>query len=283
MPLVACALAISGCASAQPYAEFAKAGTAYSGALDKLLVAAGNVQLDKTSETLISLHDVSPPKLEDVEKKNKLDEDRLKLIGDLRTHARLLAKYFAALADLATTDAPDRAAASTKTAFENLNNFSKSVSSSTVVSQPEAGASLTKLVVGGAIRAELRAELEARKDAIRQELLLQDALIKTLASQIGSGLESSNKNRMTRLVIEPLTAPKKLSREEKDQLVIDRRGILSASTTVAELGEATKAVASLRQSFEALVEGRLTLAGINSLLADVDAVVSVAEAFNDKK
>jgi len=128
MPLVACALAISGCASAQPYAEFAKAGTAYSGALDKLLVAAGNVQLDKTSETLISLHDVSPPKLEDVEKKNKLDEDRLKLIGDLRTHARLLAKYFAALADLATTDAPDRAAASTKTAFENLNNFSKSVS-----------------------------------------------------------------------------------------------------------------------------------------------------------
>jgi hypothetical protein len=94
----------AGCASTKQYTRFAQAGTIYTGAVDKLLLVVGNTGVDATSWRLLQDDAIKNQDLESYEKLSSIDKERLVIISSLRTHARLLERYFSLLNELATSD-----------------------------------------------------------------------------------------------------------------------------------------------------------------------------------
>src|SRR5262249_48653769 len=99
----------SGCRSSKEFANLAQSGTTYAAALDNLLVATINIEIDTTSEKLLQDDDLSNQTQQLYENLSNEDEKLLKIVTQLRQHVQLLSGYFGLLYELATSDAPDRA------------------------------------------------------------------------------------------------------------------------------------------------------------------------------
>ena len=264
----------SGCRSPQEYARFAQAGATYAAALDSLLVASGNVAIDANSERLLLNDQLANQVLEDYERITSNDRARLKVIGQLRQHVRLMARYFGLLHELASSDAPARTQTSISGVITNLNALSTALRGSEFV-RGNAPSLISGIVVSGIIRGGLREELRQRQPAIESELKLQEELLKALAASIEANLQDTQSAQEQRRVIGPLTAEAPVS--NVDQWVTHRRAVLTSQTTIAELRDASKAVEKLNEAFADLTSGRLTLERANSLLSDFSALLAVAE------
>jgi hypothetical protein len=173
------------------------------------------------------------------------------------------------MSDLATSTAPDRAATAASGAAKGLQELGLKLPADKAVSP------LAKLVVSSVIRGELRKELEARQETIRKELALQEELIKNLAAILQQDLKTTSEKVENRTVIEPLIATAAISKP--DAWVSDRRKVLLLTTLPDELETASAAVKKLREAFEDLVAGKLSVDRVNSLLTDFGAVLSIAE------
>lgn len=257
----------AGCEQAKQYAGFAQLGSTYAAAVDKLLVAAGNIKIDATSEQLLANKKLATPTLSDYRAMSEVDLERLQSLGKLRAHVKLMGRYFSAMSDLATSTAPDRAATAAAGAAKGLQDLK--------LPADKAVSPLAKLVVSSVIRGELRKELEARQETIRKELSLQEELIKDLAAILQQDLKTTSQKVENRVVIEPLIATAAISKP--DAWVSDRRKVLLLTTLPDELETASAAVKKLREAFEDLVVGKLTIDRVNSLLTDFGAVLSIAE------
>ncbi|MCX7011887.1 MAG: hypothetical protein NTW86_04865 [Candidatus Sumerlaeota bacterium] len=270
------AVALCGCIrSRKEFALFAQAGKTYAAAEDALLTAAGDAQVDSTSWSLIAEKVDAAKTGKTVEKQlyddwTQEDEKRLKTIADLRAQARLLGRYFTQLGDLATSDAPERV----QKAIEGT------IASLTELGAPqEAGVSAVPSVAGVAtdwwIRAALRHELEKRKDLIRLELAAHRKLVERVKGQIAQALTKSNEIQVDGLVLAPLRSANPIN--ESVKWVALRHEMVNLPVSVAELDKAAHAATELSETFDSLVSGKLTMARLNALMTDVEALLSIAE------
>lgn len=264
------------------YAQFAKAGTAYVAALDPLLIAAGNVRVNATSEKLLADRAIGKVEVKDCEEARASDQMILTALDGLRAHARLLAGYFQAIDDLASTDAPTRAKEAMQGVVNSLQEFGGKLRECPLLPQlPQ----ITEIVVDARIRAALSKELKAREKTIRTELITQELLLESLSKRIAEHLKVSREAQNTRLVVRPLTSDNAEWVKDNDkcnQWVADRRSILRAETTVGELARASKSMKAVREAFEDLVSGKLTLARIRALLDDINTFLAVVQAIHQQ-
>src|SRR5262245_39068695 len=274
----------AGCRSSKEFANLGRAGTTYAAALDNLLVATINIEIDTTSERLLQDDALSNQTPELYKNLSVEDEKLLKTVVPLRRHVQLLSRYFGLMYELATSDAPDRAKQAIGSKGSGiigaLNTIGNQLRSSDFITgaAAEAAAPITRLVVSGMIRGALKDELDARKETIQKELLLQEELLKELSDRISHNLTITREVREDRLVIVPLTSPTPIARP--DEWIANRRSVLTMKLTADQLTTASNNVKKLREAFEDLVSGKLTLDRVNSLLADFEALLSIAEKLN---
>lgn len=272
VPLVG--LILTGCATAPTeYTAFAQAGAGYAAAVDKLLTSAGVAQVDSTSWTLIMEKATTGMNDEIYGEKDQADKARLKVISRLRIHARLLARYFGYLESLATSDAPEKTKIAIEGVVANLEKLPLSMPSS-VSALPAFG----KIAVSFRIKKALRQELDKRKDIIRNELKLQEELLKELTGDITHALALEKSAKEQQLVMDPITSEDPLKSEEK--WVLTRREVVYMPITVEEMQLASGAARKMREAFEALLSGEDASGRINALITDVESILDVIDAIN---
>jgi hypothetical protein len=171
-------LPVIGCGrSAQDHARFAQAGSTYA-ARDDLLVEADNIAVDTHLAKLLQTRTLEPVP-DDLKQLTEEDKSRLKTIGCLRTHARLLADYFGRLNDLATSGAPADTSKAVEGTVAALSIVGKELRDPTLTKLSADQSKfdvVTNLIVSSAMRGKLNAELKARQQTIRQELQTQEAV-----------------------------------------------------------------------------------------------------------
>jgi hypothetical protein len=270
-----------GCKASRESANLAKAGTTYAAAMDSLLVAAATIEIDTTSERLLQDDALSNQTLSQYQNLSAEDEKLLQVITQLRAHVALLARYFELLLQLATSDAPARiseAIGDDKSGvIGNLNTVASGLRGSGFIGPTGAAVAgpISSVVVGGLIRGALKDELNARKDTIQKELLLQEQLLQALSERITHDLEITKETREQRLVIAPLTAAAPIS--NPDVWIVNRRSVLTMKMTAEQLTTASADVRKLREAFEDFVAGKLTFERVDSLLTDFNTLLTIAE------
>lgn len=262
----------AGCATPprSEFSTFAQAGSGYATAVDQLLIAAGTAQVDATSWALVAEKTDTDMDYNTYKTRNEADLARLEQIGRLRLHAQLLSRYFGLLEALATSDAPQR----TKTAIEGVITQVKSLNLQLPTSV-SALPSIAQFAVDLKIRAALREELENRKETIRSELFLQEALLKELSGQITHALNLNKQIQESNLVVDPLV--QKTSLANPEQWVSTRRRVVYMSVTLQEIDNASRVATKLREAFEGLLSGEVTIGRLNALITDIEALLAIAE------
>ncbi|MBN3926610.1 MAG: hypothetical protein HWQ37_26600 [Nostoc sp. NMS4] len=275
--LVACG------ASLREYRKFANAGQEYAAALDTLLVTSGNYAVDASSEKL--LHN----RLEDTDKDRELenqqnyiditkqDKQWLMLIGRMRQHTDLLKRYFIALENLATSDAPIEAQQVTEDIFTQLNNVSTNIQGNPLVSHRTGSAlsEIPKMILSNKIKGALRKELELRKETIYRELAIQELVLELLTTQLQNNLSTIQENQADRLLLKPYTSANSIS--DPDAWIEHRRNILTMTLSIEALNNASKSAKDFKEAFQLLLEDKFTIARANELLFDINSLLNVAE------
>lgn len=275
-------LLLSGCATPQrsEYATLAQAGSGYAAAVDKLLVAAGEAQVDSSSWTLVSARELTGVvSKEKYRERAKEDAERLITIKRLREHAGLLADYFGELESLATSDAPEE----TKKSVEGVVKSIDVLSSELQTSSPnvfEALPPLAKIVVDTKIRRALRNELEKRKNVIRKELQFQKVLLEILGDQISRALRETKDIKEQEIILKPLLyGDSPLAKPET--WVAKRREVMYLPLRVEEVKSASKIAEKMNEVFEDLLSGKVdSVDRINALITDIESLLAVADAIN---
>jgi hypothetical protein len=270
-----------GCASTKEYGQFAKAGTVYAAAVDHLLVTAGHIGVDATSERLLQDDVLKNQDLDGYQNFSQLDQDRLETIGHLRAHIRLLAKYFRLLNKLATSDHPAEVEKAAGDVADALNSLGNQLRDSELIPNKEAFTLTSQVLVGKAVQGALREELNRRKDVLQKEIKTQEELLKALTETIQHDLTVIHQIREQRLVIQPLVDPTPIS--NPDEWAIHRRAILTSQATVGELAKASDAARELREAFEDLTGGTLDRERVSLLLEDFEGLLAVAEAIKNSQ
>nr|VFJ99646.1 MAG: hypothetical protein BECKLFY1418A_GA0070994_11031 [Candidatus Kentron sp. LFY] len=280
VPLVG--IILTGCAGTpkSEYTAFAQAGSQYAAAIDKTLIAAGVAQVDATSWALVKAKGKHPNRVvtdRDYTGRTDVDKERLKIISDLRAHAKLLGRYFGHLESLATSDEPEK----TKTAIEGVvAGIDKLKADGNLPAVTSALPAFGKLGVDLKIRAALKEELDARKDVIREELELQEKLLQTLTGQISHALESTNEKQEKLLVKDRIMNPQKLEGRDAEKWVSTRRDIIYLPTMIEEISSASDAARTMRESFEALLSGEDAMGRINALIVEIESILAVVDTIN---
>ena len=244
------ALALTGCATTNPYATFATAGVTHAQNLDAVLAAAERTGVDATSWRLLDADLLDNATVEQYATYSEQDAARSRALQRLRAHAKQLATYFEALSSLATTDAPELAAASVGRAWDATAALGKELREDLAFPPSGTVTEPLKIVVRKAIQGEMRKELEQRADAIRAELATQEAVLQTVADTIGHDVTLGIAVAERLLVIDPLTADAPVHSPEA--WVATRQRLRLAEQTVAEVGAAKTSATALREAFEAI-------------------------------
>ena len=278
---VSAVLAI-GCGNSDEYEKISQAGNTYVVAVNSLLDTSAVISLNSSSERLLASDNLSNINQETYNEFSAADLAWLERLGQIRQHNQLLADYFTLLGDLATSDAPERAQTSINNVAVSLGNIGTGLRNSSDVATQLPG-TVTRLVIGRQIEGALRNELEQRKDAIQQELILQEALLALLTAQISDDLEEIRILQEDRLVETSLLSNTPIAANQHDNWINTRRSILLLQTTSDKLTAAREASTKFRNLFEELVQGNLTINRINSFLSDIDEILNIIEATENEQ
>lgn len=267
----------TGCATTQEYAGFAQAGSSYAAAVDRLLVASRDTTIDATSNKLLQNDALANLTLEQYRKQSETDLMRIEVIQGLRLHADLLGRYFRTMSKLTDSTAPADVKAALNGTVDGLNAVGKQLRGTPLLSADAKSAvgAIGQLVVSAKIRGALGEELRARETTLRQELALQEQLLKALAEAIAQDLKVMAQIREERQVVTPLTEVKPIA--NPDQWIAARRSVLLTTPEIAELHNASRAAADMRDAFEDLLAGRLSMARLLGVITDLEAIITIAE------
>lgn len=250
--------------------------------MDALLATSGDLFVEANSERLLDndLQEPARDSLNYAEANANVDE-WLTLIGRARRHTDLLKRYFVALENLATTDAPQRSREVAERIFVQLNQVGgliepKLLTNPLISEQAgQAYAKLPQLIISQKIKGDLRDEIQARKEAIYKELVTQELAQALLERQIKKNLVLIQSTRDRRTVKKEYVAMTPIA---NPQAWIDqRRAIRRLTLSLDALDAASDASRKLKQAFVELVEDRLTLARANALLDDVDSLLKTVK------
>jgi hypothetical protein len=263
---------MGGCKSTEEYQRLAKAGNGYTNGMDKLLTAAGYIHLDATSEQLLK---GKIRNFEQYQQLSAVDQQRLDILADLRTHNKLLSRYFVLLNELATSDTPRQAQQEIGTVVDNLNSIGGKLRGQTLISNKGLFQIGANLMISSQIRGALRDELQQRQAVIRREFLTQKVLLAALGDLIKHDLNLIRQSREQRVVILPLIRGE--ATDHGDGWIASRRAIMTMSAIAEEFQDATDAADHFRLTFDDFVSGKLNRERLNTLLTDVESFLTFAE------
>jgi hypothetical protein len=264
-----------GCRSTTEYKKLTEAGSKYTTAVNDLLLKAGDIRINATSEQLLKDDRITNQTVANYEKLSQLDEKRLDILNKIRIHNQLLQSYFSKLQELANSDAPEQ----TKTAIDdisnNLNAVGKKLQESSLIANKGLIKGGASLIIDSKIHGALREELEKRNQTIRQELTIQKEVLNALGESMQQDVELIKSAQEERLVIRPLTQSEPISKE--DEWIQTRNRILSMNTKIAEVKSASTALGEFQDIYEASVQGKLSIAHLNNVLQDIDSFIALVE------
>lgn len=272
---------LSGCRSTGEYKKLAEAGTNYSNALNELLDLAVATRINESSEELLLQDRTINRTFDNYKKFSDSDSNLIDLVNRLKKHNSLLSKYFQLLQDLAGSNAPERTQTAIGGVIDNLNTVGQTLRTSDLIKNKDVFQGIGKLIVSSQIRGALKEELEKRNQTIIIELKTQQELLNILSTQIKSELKGIQDRQELRLVIEPLLKPTVIDSE--DAWITTRRKLLTQEVTAAELETASQALGDFQSIFQDFVEGRSSSARIDSLLTDIEDLLSVIEKLKTKE
>lgn len=271
----------SGCRYSKEYQKLTEAGNKYTTAVDELLVLAGDIQVESSSERMLQddkIVNQTPVQYQNI---SRQDREILQTINDIRLHNQLLQKYFNKLEELATSDTPLEAEREITNISNNINSVSFKIRKSRLFSSPSQGVlqNITNLAVHSRIKGAIRKELKKRNHIILQELTLQREMLQEIGAFMKHRIELIKRAREKRFVIRPLVAEKPI--ENEDEWINERNKIFLIDKQIAELRNASDALNEFKDIFQASVEGKIKSQRLNNSLKNIDSFLALLE--NTKK
>ncbi len=266
------------CVSTSHAKKLASAGIAYGRAMDTLLRVTQESAVDADSARLLSEgQGISREARREVLEKHAAVTETVADLDRLRRHARLLARYFGALGDLAAGDADKEAADAIGGVASAVNDAGKALGASKLISPADRDAlsQLARLTVRAARSRAIAKELETRASSIEQQLRIEHTVLEAIRRKLRSDLESVSELGLQRDVTRPYVED---AIADAKAWIAARRTYLLSPPSPEALHDAGEAAGKLRAAWIAFAEGRLDEAASRGLLSDLDSIVAFAEA-----
>ncbi len=269
--------------SRQDTERFANAGKAYTTAMDILLTRSGELCIDANSEFTIYKDEQANIKLKEYTELRDADRERIKVIARLKSHTKLLARYFELLLELSTSNEPENTATALTGLVGSLRKAGNDLRGSSIFTAAATAAvsNLGRLLVTVRIKRSLENELSNRNGTIRQELVTQEQLLKILADDISHNLRVVTAAKESRLVISPIRAASPLASQDVDKWKSNRKAAIIAENTIDELTDASDAIENLRIAYESLLSGKFNIARVNEALDEFETIITTAESIKE--
>lgn len=276
------------------FRSFAEAGKVYTRALagsaesegsstPGLLDYAGEVLVNSNSDKLLQTQAEFPGTVtqEEFDRQDGAMRQNLVELGLLKRQVRLLSDYFQALADLATSKAPEAFGAEAKNTVSSINGLTQALNGSSLFGRPEAAAmlsqSLGELIVRGIQVKLLKTELEERKETIARVLRLHQALLEALKAQIKSDLELGRNRLYEKEVMKPFleaTFPNGVQESEWKGWKAKRLELLQEPPVIAQVQQASKALQAMQRSWIKLLSNDVTSEDIQGIVRDLQPILA---------
>lgn len=274
------ATSATACRSKDEYKKLAETGENYALAVNKLLIASGEITIEASSEQLLQEDrrkkplnlTVTASRYDDV---SKPDYERLQILRDISNHNLLLKSYFAKLLLLADSKKSETVKTEVDEIAENLNQVGQKLKKSNLIKNADFISDTSELIVNSGIRGAIREELSKRNKTIMQELTLQEELLKALSNSMEKEIAIIQKIHEDRLVIQPLAKLDLVPNE--DVWIKNRTQILTMQRRSDELKEASNKLSDFKILFKDFVEGRLSVKRLNQFIRDVDSFLAILE------
>lgn len=275
--------ALTGCATARvpEFQAFASAGTAYTQTVTGIITQVGNTAVDANSTKLLQSRELAPVALPDFQQQ---DQDMRKYLDELnriQVQTTLLGDYFQALADLATSNAPQSFATEVQSLATTLGGVTQQVRGTSIAQEAQiaaAAGSVGGLIVKEVQGRELRRELEARKETISEILRLQQSLLATLGSQAQANARFTTALTYDEQVITPFQAGQLTTDPVQKSWMAERFALLSQPVLVDQVNTAAQAARSLQQAWNKLLTNDLSAAEVNAITAELAPVLASLDA-----
>ncbi|AKG20080.1 hypothetical protein [Calothrix sp. 336/3] len=267
----------TGCRYSKEYQKVTEAGNKYTTAVDELLVKAGDLQIDSSSEKILLDDRLSNQSLKDYQELNTKDKEIVQTIADIREHNHLLRRYFSKLKELANSDTPEKVKVEIEEVTRNMQKISSDLQKSTILSRPSVVGNIGKLIVNSKIEGVLKEELEKRHPVILQELTIQQEMLKSLGEFMQHRVAITTEAREQRLLIRPLIAAQPMDDGIVSQWIQERKQIFLTDQRVTELKKASQALEEFKDIYTASVEGKINSERLNASLQDIDSFLALLE------
>lgn len=276
---VAALFLCSACASTSAVhgRQLASAGAAFGKAADLLLQATREAAVDADSARLLSEgQGLSSEERRALMAKHAPVSETIGDLERLRRHARLLTRYFEALARLAGSDADTEAGDAAGAAAAALSRLGAELTGSTLLTAGERDAisQLARLSVEAVRRGALERELSARAPAIDREIQIQGMLLGAVRRKLQADLDSAATLGSERDVTRPFV--ENTVSDPRAWMALRRAYLLVPPSTDA-LKSAADAASKLRAAWRASASGRFDEAAGRELMADIETIVAFAE------
>jgi hypothetical protein len=273
---------LTGCATARvpEFQAFATAGTAYTQAVTGLITEVGNTAVDANSVKLLQSRSLAPVSLPDFRQQDQDMRNYLAELTRIQAQTTLLGDYFQALADLATSSAPQSFSTEVQSLATTLVGVTQEVRGTTIAqaSQVEAAAgSVGGLIVKEVQGRELKKELEARKQTISDILKLQQALLATLSSQTQANASFTTALDYDQQVVQPFMAGQ-VTQPQQQTWMAERLSLLSQPVLVEQITTTEEAARSLQQAWNKLLSNDLTVEEVQAITAELAPVLTTLDA-----
>lgn len=277
IPALLLALLTTSCAAPRlsQFQTFALAGRQYTEVVDTISEEAGRAAIDADSQVLLQTRNSLTE--EDRREVYVQHTEALKsFLGELthfRKHSGLLQRYFVALEQLATSDAPATIGTSTQDLVTRLQDLRPSLQEATVAGLPvlDYVAPAVTLSVASFREQALERELRQHAAVIERELDLQRAFLSALVAGLEADLRALAQGKEHDLVAEPYVSDGKLAKSWPDA----RRAVLMWEAELDTAQRAQEAADTLHGVFLALVENKATPADMSTLSQNIEALANM--------
>jgi len=269
----------TGCATEQvrvdQFAGFAATGTAFTKAVAPVLSESFDATATTSSLVLLQARDALSPS-ERLQALQQADDDldaRLAILRDLKRHLGVLQSYFDALASLSATTAQSSGMTGVAQGLvDALGKLDASIANASI-----AGNKISSLVAPAAEFVfvvhqshVLNEELARHAPTIDREIRLQQAALQALAEAYAADLGVVAAKAYRDSVAMPFAGSSTLPPSWSTQ----RATLLQSALDTTSIQAAADAATSLRSSFVALVENRLSGERIAALQTDLGNILS---------
>lgn len=275
--------ALTGCATAKvpQFQAFATAGTTYTQAVTGLITQVGNSAVDANSVKLLQTRALAPVALSDIQKQDQDMRDYLAQLDRIQLQTTLLGDYFQALADLATSSAPQSFATEVQSVATTLGSVTEEVRGTSIAQDPAAVATAAGSVGGLVVKEiqgkELKRELDARKETIARILQLQQTLLEVLGSQAEANARFTTAMTYDQQVLTPFMAGQ-VTQATQNTWMTERYSLLSQPVLVTQVKTAAQAARDLQQAWNKLLANDLTPAEVQTITENLAPVLASLDA-----